>query len=229
MQPLSVPAFANLEFARQQMIEQQLRTWEVLDGRVLEAVANVRRENFVPEPYRNVAFADAQTSLGHGQFMLQPKVDGKILQTLQIGPTDYVLDVGAGSGFLAACMGRLAAKVRSVEIFSDLAERARANLDAAAANNVFVDVIDATTLTDENCYDAIAVTAAIPPHNDELEQRLSRALKIGGRLFMVLGRAPVMEAVKVTRTTASHWQRDALFETVIEPLVNAARPSAFVF
>jgi protein-L-isoaspartate(D-aspartate) O-methyltransferase len=148
---------------------------------------------------------------------------------LAIEPTDYVLDVGAGSGFLAACMGKLAGRVRTVEIFSELAERATLNLNAAAANNVFVDVVDATILTEETCYDAIALTAAIPPHNDELEQRFARALKVGGRMFMVTGAAPAMEAIKLTRTTPSHWQREILFETVVEPLVNAAKPTAFVF
>jgi len=225
--PPSKPLY--LQAAREQMIEQQLRTWEVLDSRVLDAVAGVRRENFVPEAYRDVAFADAQIPLGHGQSMLQPKVDGKILQVLAILPTDYVLDVGTGSGFLAACMGRLAERVRSVEVIADLADRARQNLRAAATNNVVVDAVDATALTEENRYDAIAVTASIPPHNDELEQRFARALKLNGRLFMVVGAAPVMEAIKLTRTTASHWQRENLFETVIEPLMNAQRPSAFVF
>jgi protein-L-isoaspartate(D-aspartate) O-methyltransferase len=223
------PAANSVESARHQMIEQQLRTWEVLDTRVLDAVETVRRENFVPEAYRHVAFADAQIPIGHAQFMLQPKIDGKILQVLAIQQTDYVLDVGAGSGFLAACMGRLGARVRSVEIFADLAERARHNINAAAANNVVVDSVDATTLSDENCYDAIAITAAIPPHNDELNQRFKRALKVGGRMFMVTGSVPAMEAVKITRTTASHWSEEILFETVLEPLVNALKPSAFVF
>jgi len=219
----------GVEIARHQMVEQQLRTWDVLDARVLEVVGRVRREDFAPAIYRNVAFADAQTPLGHGQFMLHPKIDGKILQALDIRESDSVLDVGTGSGFLAACMGRLAARVRSVEIFPDLAATAMRNLNSAAINNVVVDAVDATTLAGENCYDIIAITAAIPPHNEALEQRFARALNVGGRMFMVTGAAPVMEAVKITRTTASHWQRETLFETVIEPLINAQRPSAFVF
>src|SRR5215471_6184879 len=183
--PPSKPLY--LEAAREQMIEQQLRTWEVLDARVLDAVAAVRRENFVPSAFRDVAFADAQIPLGHGQFMLPPKVDGKILQALAIQPTDSVLDVGTGSGFLAACMGRLGERVRTVEIYGDSADNARQNLRAAAANNVAVDIVDATTLMEENRYDAIAVTASLPPDNDELEQRFARALKISGRLFLVKG------------------------------------------
>lgn len=219
----------HLEFARQQMLEQQLRTWDVLDGRVLDAVSFIRRENFVPAAFRGVAFADAQIPIAHGQFMLQPKVEGMILQTLAIQPIDYVLDIGSGSGFLAACIGRLAARVRSIEIFADLAETARANVAAAAVNNVAIETLDATTLAEENCYDAIALTSALPPDNEVLETRFARALKIGGRMFIVIGKAPVMKAFKVTRTTASHWDRVSLFETVFEPLVNASRPTAFVF
>jgi protein-L-isoaspartate(D-aspartate) O-methyltransferase len=217
------------EAARQQMIAQQLRTWEVLDARVLDAIHSVKRENFVPESYRHVAFADAQIPIGHGQFMLQPKVDGKILQALAVMPGDEILDVGAGSGFLAACLGKLGGRVRSVELFPDLVERAKANVHAAAANNVVIELADAAQLNDENRYDAIAITAAIPLNNSELEQRFCRALKVGGRLFMVTGAAPVMEAAKITRTTQSHWEREELFETVFEPLLNASRPPAFTF
>ena len=219
----------TVEAARQQMIMQQLRTWEVLDARVLEAINAVKRENFVPEAYRHVAFADAQIPIGHGQFMLQPKVDGKILQALAVKPGDEVLDVGAGSGFLAACLGKLGGHVRSVELYPDFVERAKVNVHAAAINNVIVELTDAAQLSDENRYDAIAVTAAIPLNNSELEQRFSRALKVGGRLFIVTGAAPVMEAAKITRTTLSHWQREELFETVFEPLLNANQPTAFLF
>src|SRR5882724_8019514 len=129
------PSPVGVEIARQQMIEQQLRTWDVLDVRVLYAVGRVRRENFVPAAYRNVAFADAQIPLGNGRFMLQPKVDGKILQILNIQAAESVLDIGTGSGYLAGCMGRLGARVRSVEISAELAANAMRNLDAAAINN----------------------------------------------------------------------------------------------
>jgi protein-L-isoaspartate(D-aspartate) O-methyltransferase len=215
----------TVELARQQMILQQVRAWEVLDYAVLGVLAQVKREDFVPAEYRHVAFADAGVPLGHGQQMLPPKVDGKILQALAVQPSDQVLDVGAGSGFLAACLGRLGAHVRSLELFPDLAENARANLHRAAANNVAVDVADAMQLDEDQRYDAIAVTSSLPIY----DERFQRALKIGGRLIVVLGTGPVMEAVKIVRLGTDYFTREPLFETAIEPMINAARPSGFVF
>jgi protein-L-isoaspartate(D-aspartate) O-methyltransferase len=217
------------EFARQQMIEQQVRTWAVLDAGVLNVLRQVRREDFVPAVFRNVAFADSNVPLGHGQWMLAPKIDGKILQALAVAQSDQVLDVGTGSGFLAACLGQLGAHVRSLEIFPDLAERAMANLHRAAANNVIVEVADALQLGDEERYDAIAVTGSLPVMDQSADNRFARALKVGGRLFVVTGVAPVMEAVKITRTSQTQWYREELFETALPQLINATRPSAFVF
>ena len=217
------------DYARQQMIDQQVRAWEVLEPRVLSTMGLIKREDFVPAAYRHVAFADAPVPLGHGQFMLPPKVDGKILQALDIQAGDQALDVGSGSGYLAACLGRLAAHVRTVEIHPDLAEQARGNLHAAAANNVVVEVADVFSLPadrlGERRYDVIAVTGSLPVY----DERFQRALKIGGRLFVVLGSAPVMEAFKIVRLSDSQFSREGLFETVIEPLTNAPSPSSFVF
>lgn len=218
-------AMSLIEAARQQMIHQQVRAWEVLDNAVLDALSQIKREDFVPATYRHVAFADAPVPLGHGQFMLPPKLDGKILQALAVQPTDQVLDVGTGSGFLAACLGRLGAHVRSLEIHPDLAEAARTNLHAAAANNVAVEVMDAFALDEEQRYDIVAVTGSLPVY----DERFQRALKIGGRLFTVVGTRPVMEAFKVVRTGNATFTREPLFETVIEPLLHAVRPSGFVF
>lgn len=215
----------NIEFARQQMIEQQVHAWEVFDDRVLNAMREVKREQFAPAAYREVAFADAPIPLGHGQFMLPPKVDGRILEALAVKPDDVVLDVGTGSGYLAGCLGRLAARVQSLEIVPELAEQARARLFDAAINNVAVEVADAMQLQESARYDAIAVSGSLAIY----DERFQRALKPGGRLFIVVGQAPVMEAWKVTRIGEREWQRDSLFETSIEPLVNSPRPPGFVF
>lgn len=215
----------NIEFARQQMIEQQVHAWDVFDERVLNAMREVRREQFAPAAYREVAFADAPIPLGHGHFMLPPKMDGRILQALAVKPEDVVLDVGTGSGYLAGCLGRLAARVQSLEIFPDLAEQARKRLFDAAINNVGVEVADAMQLQENARYDVIAVTGSLASY----DERFQRALKPGGRLFVVVGQPPVMEAWKVTRIGEREWQRESLFETSIEPLVNSLRPPEFVF
>src|SRR5690606_10077918 len=215
----------NIEAAREQMVDQQVRTWDVFDERVLETMRQVAREDFAPANYRMVAFADAPIPLGHGQTMLPAKVHGRILQALSLGPDDVALEVGAGSGYLTACMGRLAGRVRSLEIYGDFAAQARATVLAAAVNNASVETGDAMRLDEQLAYDAIAVTGSLPLY----DERFQRALKIGGRMFIIVGQAPVMEAWRVTRLGEREWQRECLFETVVEPLVNAPRPSAFVF
>jgi protein-L-isoaspartate(D-aspartate) O-methyltransferase len=215
----------NIELAREQMIEQQVHAWDVFDERVLAVMREIRREQFAPLRYRDVAFADSPIPLPHGQSMLPAKIQGRILQALSLGPEDVVLEVGTGNGYLAACMGRLVARVRSLEIFPDLADEARAQLLAAAVNNVAVETADAMQLNEQGTYDAIAVTGSLPLYHERFQQ----ALRIGGRLFVVVGQAPVMEAWQVTRTGEREWQRQSLFETVLDPLLNAPRPSAFVF
>jgi protein-L-isoaspartate(D-aspartate) O-methyltransferase len=215
----------NIEAARQQMIEQQVHTWDVFDERVLDAMREIKRELFVPLSYRGVAFADSAIPLGLGQHMLPPKIQGRILQALELNPGDMALEVGTGLGYLAACLGRLCSRVRSLEIFPELADAARANVLAAAINNVAIETSDATRLDELAMYDAIAVTGSLPVY----DERFQRALKIGGRLFVVVGTAPIMEAWKVTRLGDREWQRESLFETVLDPLINAARMSQFVF
>jgi protein-L-isoaspartate(D-aspartate) O-methyltransferase len=215
----------NIEVARQQMIEQQVRAWDVFDDRVLGVMRELPRERFAPARFHDVAYADSAIPLAHGQSMLPASLHGRILQALALTPSDLVLEIGAGSGYLTACLGRLAARVRSIEIFPDLADEARSNVLAAAVNNVAIETADGAKLDEQMQYDAIAVTGSLPVY----DERYQRALKIGGRLFVVVGQAPVMEAWKVTRVGEREWQRESLFETVIESLVNAVRPSAFVF
>jgi protein-L-isoaspartate(D-aspartate) O-methyltransferase len=215
----------DVQSARRQMIEQQVRAWDVLDLRVLDAMTRVPRETFVPPAYRDLAFADMTVPIGDGQSMLAPKVEGRILQSLAVTPADRVLEVGTGSGYFAACLGQLARAVVSLEIRPALAEIARANLDRNAAHNVSIQVTDAMTLDVDGEYDAIALTGSLPIY----DARFERALRIGGRLFVVVGTGPVMEARRVTRAGHGEWTTESLFETVMDPLQHAATPPRFVF
>ena len=215
----------NLEAARAQMLGQQIRAWEVLDDRVLEAIAKTPRERFVPEDYRDLAFADTEIPLAHGQAMLAPKIEGRLLQALQVEPTDEVLEVGTGTGFLTACLARLAERVYSIDIFPEFVATARANLAAVALSNVELETADALQLdVPGGRFDAIAVTGSVPV----LDDRFVRMLKPQGRLFVVVGRAPVMEARLITSLPTGGTTSQSLFETVLAPLINAERPEPFV-
>lgn len=211
--------------ARRQMIEQQVRAWDVLDAGVLSVMQRVPREEFAPPAYRDLALADMCVPLGHGQSMLAPKLEGRILQSLAIGPDDSVLEVGTGSGYFAACLAGLARKVRSLEIFADLADAARENLVRTGVGNVLVETMDAMALATRTEYDVIALTGSLPVY----DPRFERMLASGGRLFVAVGQGPAMAARLVTRTGPDQWLRQDLFETFIDPLVHAARPSEFVF
>ena len=211
--------------AREQMIEQQVRAWDVLEARVLEVMRQVPRELFVPRGQRYRAYADVEVPLARGQHMLRPSVAGRLLQALLPQPGEAVLEIGAGSGFVTACLRAMAAKVRSLEIFPELADAARRNLAALGMRDV--EVLDADALNADSGarYDAIAVTASLPLY----DARFERMLTPGGRLFVVVGEAPVMDARLVRRTAEDAWSLESLFETVIDPLVNAVRPPGFTF
>jgi protein-L-isoaspartate(D-aspartate) O-methyltransferase len=197
----------------------------VLDAAVLETMQRVPREAFVPPAYRDVAFADMAVPLGHGQHMLQPKLEGRILQALELNPDDTVLEVGTGSGYFAACLGALARSVTSLEIHADLAEAARANLARTGATNVAVEAADAFGHELASRYDAIVLTGSMPVYDPRFEQALAE----GGRLFVVVGEGHVMEARRFTLAGPGQWLREGLFETVMDPLVHAPEPPRFVF
>jgi protein-L-isoaspartate(D-aspartate) O-methyltransferase len=211
--------------AREQMIEQQVRAWDVLDARVLEILRQVPREAFVPSQHRFLAFADVEIPLPCGQHMLRPSVVGRLLQALALTGGERVLEVGTGSGFVTACLRTGAASVRSLEIFPELAELARANVSSLGLRDVELVAQDATRLDSDGRYDAIAVTASLPIP----EERFQRQLAVGGRLFVVVGVPPVMEARLIRRITEDAWGTESLFETVIDSLVHATRPQGFVF
>ena len=210
---------------REQMVDQQVRAWDVLDERVLEVMRQVPRELFVPAGQRYRAYADAEVPLSHGQHMLRPSVAGRLLQGLLPQPHEQVLEIGAGTGFITGCLRAMSAGVSSLEIHPDLADSARGNLAALGVRGV--EVLDANALLFETGtrFDAIAVTASLPLY----DERFARMLKIGGRLFIVVGEAPVMQAHLVRRTAEDSWSTQSLFETVIDPLVNAVRPPEFTF
>jgi protein-L-isoaspartate(D-aspartate) O-methyltransferase len=214
----------NLEAARAQMLGQQIRAWEVLDDRVLDAIAQTPRERFVPEDYRDLAFADTEIPLAHGQVMLAPKIEGRLLQALLVEPGEEVLEVGTGTGFLTACLARLAQRVCSVDIFPEFVASARANLAAVGLGNFELETADALQLDLPGRFDAVAVTGSMPV----LDDRFVRMLKPNGRLFVVVGRAPVMEARLITLLPTGGTTSQSLFETVLSPLINAERPEPFV-
>ena len=208
------------EFARTQMITQQIRAWDVLDERVLDAMRRTPREFFVPERYSELAFADTDIPLRAGQHMLAPKVVGRLLQGLDAVPGMRALVVGSGLGFVPACLSAMGASVRAIEIDGELASLSRANLKRAGFGQV--DVVTGDTF---NLDMGIAVCGALPLYDD----RFARALAVGGKLFVVVGSELPQEALLVTRTAESAWSSTALFETAVDPLDNARHPEAFQF
>lgn len=219
---------------REQMIEQQVRAWDVLDARVLALLRQVPREQFVPDSHRFLAFADVEVALPHGQHMLRPNIAGRLLQALELTGTERVLEVGAGTGFITACLAAASAHVKSLEVFADLADSARANLATVGAANVEVVTADAMQAgvqlepagaAGSGRYQAIALTGSLPVY----DERFQRLLEVGGRLFVIVGDAPVMEARLVRRVAEDGWVTESLFETVVDPLINARRPSGFAF
>jgi len=215
----------NVEQARFNMIEQQIRTWEVLDPAVLELLHEVRREDFVPAEHRALAFADLEIPLGHGEAMMQPKVEARIVQELALLPHESVYEVGTGSGYLAALLARRSRHVTTAEVHPDLKARAGANLVAAGISNVtLLEGDGAARPLAEGAYDVIVLTGSVPL----LPQAFLERLAPGGRLFAVVGDAPVMKATLV-RHVAGSFQHVELFETLLKPLVNAPQPSRFRF
>lgn len=216
----------NLEQARFNMIEQQIRPWEVLDPAVLDLLFQVKREDFAPPEHRELAFADLEIPLGHGEAMMQPKIEARILQELALQPGDAVYEVGTGSGYLTALLAHRARHVTSAEIHPDLKARAQQRLAAAGMKNVtLLEGDSARAPLSESAYDVIVLTGSSPVLPEAFLQRL----KPGGRLFAVLGDAPAMKATLVRQPAAGAFQHVELFETVLRPLVNAAQPARFRF
>lgn len=219
----------DFEKARFNMVEQQVRPWDVLDPRVLDVINTVPREDFTPESYKNLAYADTRIPLtddANGCCMLNPNIEGRILQHLNIGDDDVVLEIGCGTGYLTACLSKLARHVDAVEINKDFSEQTEKNLAAHNITNVNVSTGDASKGWEQkHAYDAIAITGSMP----EIPEAYKKLLKIGGRLFVIIGEAPAMTAHLITRTDKNTWTTEKLFETCIDPISGTEKAETFSF
>jgi len=215
----------NTDFARRQMIEQQVRAWDVFDVNVLEALKEVPRELFVPDGFATLAFADSEIPIGHGQMMMTPTIEGRVLQALGLAGGENVLEIGTGSGFLTAVLAKLSAHVTSIDIFDDFLDTAKKRLDECEIENVELIKMDGMKELPEGTFDAIAVTGSV----QTLGSRFTDALSPGGRLFVVVGDSPAMSAMRVTRFDEDNLQSESLFETDLSPLINGALPPQFSF
>lgn len=215
----------DFEQARFNMVEQQIRTWEVLDTGVLDLLFTVRREDFVPHVHRALAFADLEIPLGHGEAMWAPKLEARAVQELALRRGESVLEIGTGSGYLTALLASLAGHVTSVEIHADLAAAARSKLAAAGFDNADVHVGDGARGFGSESYDAIVLTGSTPV----LHEAFCKQLKPGGRVFAIVGDAPAMTARLYRWTAPGACVTTPLFETVVRPLVNAPEPARFTF
>lgn len=215
----------NLEQARHNMIVQQIRPWDVADDQVLDLMMRTPREDFVPLQYRNLAFTDTALPIGHGQVMMPPRLEARMLQALAVQPDESVLEIGTGSGYVTALLAQLARHIYSVELVPELKQAAERRLAAHGLSNITLDEGDAAAgWPRHGSYDVIAVTGSLP----ELPPELQQGLNVGGRLFVVVGEEPAMQALLITRLGENEWARESLFETVLPPLRNARRASRFV-
>jgi protein-L-isoaspartate(D-aspartate) O-methyltransferase len=219
----------SLEQARFNMIEQQIRPWNVLDLTVLDTLKSIPREDFVPTLHRSLAFADVEIPLGQGETMMHPRVEGKMLQELAVLPNDTCLQIGTGCGYTTACLAALSKHVYSVEIHEDLSYIAQNNLDAQGIINASLMVGDACDdwQTQPNFYNVIAITASMPVYNDKYEKKL----KVGGRLFVVVGSNPdTMQAMLITRISSREFSRKSVLEMPLKALIGKERAKQeFIF
>jgi protein-L-isoaspartate(D-aspartate) O-methyltransferase len=216
----------DMEQARYNMVEQQIRPWDVLDQDILDLLFKVRREDFVPEALRALAFVDMEIPLGHGQSMWTPRLEARALQELAVRPTDRVLEVGTGSGYLTALLAAQAAEVVSVERIPEFTAAATQKLRAHGFDNITLHTGDAARdWPDESGFDVIVLTGSTPVLSDAWRRRL----RVGGRMFVITGEAPVMQAQLITCTAPGATRSVTLFETCVAPLVNAPQQAAFVF
>ncbi len=207
------------------MVRQQVRTRDVFDEDILSLLQALPRDWFVPQQYVDLAYADVELPLPHGQIMMKPDMEGRLLQSLDLERTDKVLEIGTGNGFLTACLARLSGSVVSIDIFDDMQKTAADNLERAGIDNVTLETMDAPVTLPEGPFDAVAVTGSVT----EIDTRFIDVLRPGGRLFLIVGEAPLMEAFLIVRGQNSEWYGSTLFETAIPPLINTRRDAEFTF
>lgn len=216
----------NFDRARFNMVEQQVRPWEVLDSRVLEVMETIHREDFVPVKYRKLAFADMSIPLAGGQVMMKPTVEGRMMQAVNIGHDDTVLEIGTGSGFVTACLAALAKRVVSVEIIDELHQAARIRLEENKVDNIELFLGDVMSgWQPEQAHDVVVVTGSVPV----VPEQFRGWVNPGGRMFVICGDSPAMDARLLTRLDVTEWREESLFETDLPRLVNAEEAPQFVF
>ena len=216
----------DIEQARFNMIEQQIRPWDVLDDNVLDVIQETPRELFVADQHRELAFTDIEIPIGHEQVMMSPKVEARMLQALKIMPTDKVLEVGTGSGYITACLAKMAKHVTTCEYYEDLSSMAMERLTAHSISNIHCiqgDIFE--QIGSLHAYDVIAITGSLPENAD----RFLKHLTIHGRLFCILGKKPAMSATLITRAADDAYRSESLFETVIPPMLSTSSERVFSF
>ena len=216
----------NFEQARSNMIEQQIKPWDVPNQSVLDLISEIHREDFVPDEYKRLAFADTRIPLAHGQVMMTPKVEARLLQALEIKPEDEILEIGTGCAYLTALLAKSGQHVLSIDIHPEFTEQASLKLQQHDINNVTLEPGNAVHGWQQSSpYDVIVFTGSVPFLEDCIQQQL----KIGGRLFVITGQSPVMEARLITRISEHDWHDEVLFETDLPELEGAAQVEPFKF
>lgn len=216
----------DIDQTRSNMVAQQIRTQQVTNKKILNAFSKIPREDFVPDEYHALAFAETEIPLPHNQFMLAPSLEGKLLQALEISPKETVLEVGTGSGYFTALLASLAKHVYSVEYFESLTEEAKEKLRQQHVFNTTLITADAAQgFSDHGPFDVIVITGSLP----FLPESFKKSLNIGGRLIAILGDAPAMEATLYTRLSTSDWAIKTVFETTAPALIHALQPERFEF
>ncbi len=216
----------DIEQARLNMIEQQIRTWDVLDMDVLGLLNEIHREDFIPDNYKDLSFADICISIGHGQSTMTPKVEARLLQSLALKPNETVLEIGTGCGYLTSLLAKSAKHVKSIDIYPDFIVAANDKILKTGLNNIELESADAYNLFDQTeKYDALVLTASLP----KMDERFLNLLNDNGRMFAIIGESPVMEACVFTKQNDSNYTKQSLFETNLPALIGSEQKEKFVF